>query len=315
MANKDHKNILINELKTTFGNRIEVRSNPVICTVDNCVRVYINSCIKKKLSESHVFGLAESVLISKFKRDQELNKYRDYVLFMCLCEESNSQMYYLIDAYFLISSVIPNCRLIGTEYKVHIHGDPYVEQWIGEDQSNNKKNTLELYKVNFNVFLYVPMDHSDIHALVVKIEDAIKSLREDQEYRQKEKELVGITEMRTIDLESRQHEEEHFEGKQLERYITYYERDPKLSAKAILIHGTKCKACNFDFEKKYGERGKGFIEVHHLKPVSELGGTNVDPETDLTVVCSNCHRMIHRKKNDVLSLEELNKIIQSDYLE
>ncbi|MEK7395496.1 MAG: HNH endonuclease, partial [Candidatus Poribacteria bacterium] len=80
---------------------------------------------------------------------------------------------------------------------------------------------------------------------------------------------------------------------------------------AISLHGTKCMACDFDFEKKYGERGKGFIEIHHIKPVSELGGnTKVDPATDLVVVCSNCHRMIHRKKNKVLSLEELKKIIQ-----
>jgi 5-methylcytosine-specific restriction protein A len=135
----------------------------------------------------------------------------------------------------------------------------------------------------------------------------------DQEYQQREKE---IEEMVALDLEALQIEEEHFEGKQRERYTNYYERDPKLRAKAISLHGTKCMACDFDFEKKYGERGKGFIEVHHLKPVSELGGnTKVDPDTDLTVVCSNCHKMIHRKKNEVLSLAELMKIIQSDYPE
>lgn len=129
-----------------------------------------------------------------------------------------------------------------------------------------------------------------------------------------EQELKNVEAVVALDLEALQIEEEPFvEGEQRERYTNYYERDPKLRAKAISLHGTKCMACNFDFEKKYGERGKGFIEIHHLKPVSELGGnTKVDPETDLTVVCSNCHRMIHRKKNDVLSLEELRKFIQSE---
>ncbi len=112
------------------------------------------------------------------------------------------------------------------------------------------------------------------------------------------------------DLEAIAHEETRVEGKQRERFINYYERDPKLRSDAILFHGTKCKVCNFDFEDKYGDRGKNFIEVHHLKPVSELEGeTIVDPKTDMTVVCSNCHRMIHRKKNDVLSVEELKRMI------
>lgn len=37
---------------------------------------------------------------------------------------------------------------------------------------------------------------------------------------------------------------------------------------------------------------------------------SVDPETDLVPLCSNCHKMIHRKKAKPLTLEELkNKIL------
>ena len=35
-----------------------------------------------------------------------------------------------------------------------------------------------------------------------------------------------------------------------------------------------------------------------------------NPETDLVTICSNCHRMIHRKKNDIITPEQLKKIIQ-----
>jgi len=116
----------------------------------------------------------------------------------------------------------------------------------------------------------------------------------------------------SADIEALDIEEERFEGTQRERYTNYYERDAKLRAEAISIHGTKCMVCGFDFEERYGERGKGFIEVHHLTPVSELGSnTKVNSTIDLAVVCSNCHRMIHRQKDNILSLGELKKLIKT----
>ncbi|EPR65481.1 hypothetical protein ADICYQ_5402 [Cyclobacterium qasimii M12-11B] len=35
------------------------------------------------------------------------------------------------------------------------------------------------------------------------------------------------------------------------------------------------------------------------------------PAEDLTVLCANCHRMVHRRKDIVLSLEELKQKIQA----
>lgn len=102
------------------------------------------------------------------------------------------------------------------------------------------------------------------------------------------------------------------EGTISSRYISYYEREPKLRAAAIKIHGTKCMVsnCGFDFAKIYGERGKQFIEVHHIKPLSELVNPElINPEKDLVVVCSNCHRIIHREKNNILTIEQVDKLI------
>ena len=93
------------------------------------------------------------------------------------------------------------------------------------------------------------------------------------------------------------------------RYSTTYERDLKMRNAAIAIHGTTCKCCNFNFEKSYGDLGKDFIHVHHIKPISESGETIVNPETDLTVLCPNCHYMIHRKRNYTLSVEELKDML------
>lgn len=51
-----------------------------------------------------------------------------------------------------------------------------------------------------------------------------------------------------------------------------------------------------DFEEKYGDVGKNYIEAHHLKPLASLKGKKVamDPAKDFPVLCSNCHRMIHQ---------------------
>lgn len=56
-----------------------------------------------------------------------------------------------------------------------------------------------------------------------------------------------------------------------------------------------CEACGFDFGKAYGERGAGYIEVHHVNPLHITGPTSTSLD-DLALVCANCHRMCHRGK-------------------
>ncbi len=99
------------------------------------------------------------------------------------------------------------------------------------------------------------------------------------------------------------------EGKVRVTYSTIYERNPKLRKAALNIHGYDCKACGLNFEKRYGEYGKGFIHVHHIKPISKAGEGSVNPKTDLIPVCPNCHAMIHKPKDKVLSIPELIQIL------
>lgn len=102
-----------------------------------------------------------------------------------------------------------------------------------------------------------------------------------------------------------------YEGEKKLILVNHYERDPALRAEAIHIHGTTCKACGFDFAKVYGSHGEGYIEVHHLRPVSSLAGrTPIHPKEDMTVLCSNCHRMIHRHPQHILTLEQLILLIR-----
>lgn len=91
--------------------------------------------------------------------------------------------------------------------------------------------------------------------------------------------------------------------------VNSYERNPIARQKCIEHWKPICSVCQFDFEEKYGELGKGFIHVHHLVPISNIGDTyQVDPINDLRPVCPNCHAMLH-KKNPPLTIEELQQNI------
>ncbi len=67
----------------------------------------------------------------------------------------------------------------------------------------------------------------------------------------------------------------------------------------------------FDFEHTYGVMGHGFIHIHHIKPLSEIGERyEVSTIQDLRPVCPNCHDMIH-KQSPPLSIEEIKTLIKS----
>ena len=104
-------------------------------------------------------------------------------------------------------------------------------------------------------------------------------------------------------------EEIYMEGAQKVILTNRYERNPKARARCIAVHGAACKVCGFDFGIAFGEDFSGKIEVHHIKPISEIGEEYVvDPVHDLVPVCPNCHRMLHSKKDGVFTVEELKKL-------
>jgi 5-methylcytosine-specific restriction enzyme A len=75
------------------------------------------------------------------------------------------------------------------------------------------------------------------------------------------------------------------------------ERNPAAAKTAKQHHGLRCQVCDVSFAEKYGPLGEGFIEAHHLRPISLLEEgkpVSYDVATDFAVLCANCHRMIHR---------------------
>lgn len=72
-----------------------------------------------------------------------------------------------------------------------------------------------------------------------------------------------------------------------------------------------CEACGFDFAKTYGEHGREFCEVHHLVPLHKSDGLTKTELSELAIVCSNCHRIIHRM-NPMPIISELTKLIRGN---
>lgn len=86
--------------------------------------------------------------------------------------------------------------------------------------------------------------------------------------------------------------------------VNSYERNSAARNACIKEYGVCCSVCEFNFEEFYGERGSGYIHVHHLVAIADIGQEyEVDPIKDLRPVCPNCHAMLHRKGN--IGIDEL----------
>ena len=108
-------------------------------------------------------------------------------------------------------------------------------------------------------------------------------------------------------------EEEFPEGKVLYRLHRARERSAVLvrEAKALARKrhgGLPCAACGFDFSRAYGPLGDGYIECHHTLPLSELVERRATRLQDVVLLCSNCHRMVHRRR-PWLGVSELTNLV------
>lgn len=110
--------------------------------------------------------------------------------------------------------------------------------------------------------------------------------------------------------ESEFEDEEFPEGRILSRLHRQKERNPALvnKKKAQILSSTgrlACEACGFDFVEFYGDIGQGFAECHHKIPLSEISGEHSIKLSELSIVCSNCHSMIHKARLTISDLQEI----------
>ena len=104
-----------------------------------------------------------------------------------------------------------------------------------------------------------------------------------------------------------------FEGAKKTITVISYERNNKARRLCLEHWGTKCAVCELDFGKVYGKIGEGFIHVHHLTPLSEIGESyEINPISDLIPVCPNCHSMIHLKTKKPRTIDEMKSRLNVD---
>jgi 5-methylcytosine-specific restriction protein A len=102
------------------------------------------------------------------------------------------------------------------------------------------------------------------------------------------------------------------EGAKMIATVNRYERSPRNRRACINHYGWSCWVCDLDFSEIYGPLGDGYIQVHHMVPVAEMGpGYRPDPVMEMVPLCSNCHSMIHRRE-PLLSPLELRELLGKD---
>lgn len=170
------------------------------------------------------------------------------------------------------------------------------KEFKGLFNDNQLEDTIELLS-NINDNDYLEIIESLIRTLMRKMEHFNDTLNENKVSYEVQIQDDG--------------DEVFLEGNEKVYLVNKYERNPRLREYAIKMHGTKCIICGFDFGKVYGELGEGYIEIHHLIPLNSIKTEiEVNPRTDLIPVCSNCHRMLHRKCKDNIRMDELKKMFQ-----
>lgn len=120
----------------------------------------------------------------------------------------------------------------------------------------------------------------------------------------------------TIEEDEQTKNDSVMEGQVLYKLHKVRERDVKIvqlkKDQVFSLSGKlACEACVFEFEQYYGNIGKGYIECHHRTPLSSIKVISTTTLNDLALVCSNCHRMLHRNI-DGLSVENLKMMIRYD---
>lgn len=183
--------------------------------------------------------------------------------------------------------------------------------WFGKPNAHSEQPTFRsLFKGDLNLLMFARWDNKSTLFSYLGQPSITKFVND-----------ISVSQsVRTIKLELKfnskftQDVEETYvnygeEGSKQTKIATSYERNPRLRAECIRIHGCTCAICGFDFEKEYGVLGQNFCHVHHIIPLSEVGENHkVSPQDDLIPVCPNCHAMLHKTK-PALQPKELRQIL------
>lgn len=173
----------------------------------------------------------------------------------------------------------------------------------------SRPNAILNFKNNYQTKQYILIADLDSKNLPKKVAEFIYEV-----YRIKDDFAKGRLGNLNDRTQLKKYTDEFPEGRKFEQLHKSRERNSRvvLIAKQQFIekHGRLfCEVCNFNFEETYGPIGKYFIEGHHTIAVSNMKSDHKTKPEDIAMVCSNCHRMVH-KRRPWLTMKDLKNLLE-----
>lgn len=190
----------------------------------------------------------------------------------------------------------------GHDYGNHFVGDDLV--WFGKTGSHVRQQSIRsLLNPEGNVYVFYRKEDRDAFTFA-GIAHA-KSHRNSVPVEITWSFSVPVVQRNDVLPEEVESPESYIEGATKKISVNIYERNPQARKACLAAYGHLCSVCGFNFEDQYGDIGRGYIHVHHLKQLADIGVEyKLDPIADLRPVCPNCHAMLHRRR-PAYTIEEL----------
>ena len=238
------------------------------------------------LPEDHTFGIRTTLGWRRLRIEFEPGKFAGSLLDDMGRADADGRSAFL--------AVLTDSRRLGSQIDLQINGVPL--PFDSEEIWGQTWNRLALSMNKGQLELGLDEGEPDAHIIcqwTARFSAAIVAILPTEEVvANAESEVIGYPEGSVIQVRANR-----------------YERDRRNRAAAIAIHGTACKGCGLEMSARYGSIAVGYVEIHHVTPVSELGaGYVIDPKRDLVPLCPNCHAVVHRQRPP-LSVEELQLLL------
>ncbi|MGG9960205.1 HNH endonuclease [Ferruginibacter sp. SUN106] len=178
-----------------------------------------------------------------------------------------------------------------------------LSNFMAIDPDFDGKGMTSFSKLDEEVFKEFANDKKKLHSIATEI----KKVAKDIELREK---VFAIEDDESTLTDS------VIEGQVLYKLHKVRERDSRIIQSKknhvlSLVGFLSCEICAFDFHKFYGEAGRGFIECHHKTPLAGFKASTRTTLEDLALVCSNCHRIIHRSI-DVYNIDTMKAFVENN---
>ncbi|MEW9080753.1 HNH endonuclease [Terrisporobacter glycolicus] len=243
---------------------------------------------------------------TSFDRKEEKEKNND--LLGLISVSKDNELYYFVfinwrynENYYIVlyssDKFIPLVELHKIEYKFNSLDIKW--RYIPRKQDGLNESRKDCFRKYYgDIFKYIEVTNNpyDIELFLDDIFDLLdKKIKSDN---------IDFKESRKTSFpEGRKYEKVH-KSRERNSALINIVKNERLKQNKNLI----CEICGFNFKDVYGELGEGFIEAHHIIPVSELDENSETKKEDIALVCSNCHSMLH-KKRPWLNVEELKSIL------